>query len=347
MAQAVSYSMLKGFLRPARLEYDSACAFFVFYLKTSGYERIIYDYRRSMDWHLIAGPIVGALIGAVTNGIALRMLFRPLYPIYLGKWKLPFTPGLIPKERGRLASAVGEAISSNLMNHEVLENTLLSEEMLQKLSAAIDGYFRRQSENQVAVREYLYGVFSEDDTENAVGSVREEVAGVIHKYLSNPEIGEKVSKMIMVHVMDKVKDGLFGAIGADRFVKMLADPAERLLAKHINETLSSGSEQMIWDIVETESERFLDMRMCDVFDGREQIKEDIKAGLISSYRKLVSSQMPRILAAVDIKTMVEKRINEMDIRELEQMVIGIMKKELGAIVWLGGLLGFLMGFLNI
>lgn len=51
-----------------------------------------------METQLIIGPLVGAIIGLITNGIAIKMIFRPLYAKYLWGWKLPFTPGLIPKE---------------------------------------------------------------------------------------------------------------------------------------------------------------------------------------------------------------------------------------------------------
>ena len=53
-----------------------------------------------METQLIIGPLVGAIIGLITNGIAIKMIFRPLYAKYLWGWKLPFTPGLIPKEKG-------------------------------------------------------------------------------------------------------------------------------------------------------------------------------------------------------------------------------------------------------
>lgn len=300
-----------------------------------------------MDWHLIMGPVVGAVIGLVTNGIALKMIFRPLYPKYIGKWKIPFTPGLIPKERGRLAKSIGNVISVNLMSPEVLEKTLLSEEMENKVSTAVDRFFSGLEDEHRTLREYLYDLFSEKDTEQAISSVREDVTGLIKKELSDPHIGEQVSRMVMDHVSVKLQEGLLGVLGAERFVSMIAGPAEQLLAKNINEMLSSSSEQMVWDIVETESDKFLEQRVCDIVASRKDSVGEIRSAVLSSYRKLVSTQLPRILAAVDISSMVENRINGMDVHEVERLVTDIMNKELNAIVWLGGLLGFIMGFLNI
>ena len=69
----------------------------------------------------IARPLIGAVIGYITNDIAIRMLFRPRRAKYIFGFRLPFTPGLIPKEKARIAASIGEAVSKNLMNREVLE----------------------------------------------------------------------------------------------------------------------------------------------------------------------------------------------------------------------------------
>ena len=59
---------------------------------------------------LLFSILMGALIGFGTNTLAVEMLFRPFTPKYIGKWRLPFTPGLIPKEQGRIAESLGELI---------------------------------------------------------------------------------------------------------------------------------------------------------------------------------------------------------------------------------------------
>ena len=52
-----------------------------------------------MDYSLIIRPLIGAAIGYVTNWIAVKMLFFPLNPVKIGKFTLPFTPGVIPKNK--------------------------------------------------------------------------------------------------------------------------------------------------------------------------------------------------------------------------------------------------------
>ena len=65
------------------------------------------------------------------------------------------------------------------------------------------------------------------------------------------------------------------------------------------------------------------------------------------YRHVVIEHLPRILQTVDISKVVSERINEMDVAETEKIILQVMNKELKAIVWLGALLGLLMGTVNI
>ena len=102
---------------------------------------IIYDMI-----HYILTPILGGVIGYITNDIAIRMLFRPHTAKYLFGIRIPFTPGLIPKEKARIASSIGDAISENLMSKEVLQKYLLSEDMVTKLRSSVENFLNGQKE---------------------------------------------------------------------------------------------------------------------------------------------------------------------------------------------------------
>ena len=66
-------------------------------------------------WIFFVPPLAGSVIGYFTNDIAIKMLFRPYKPIYIGKRKLPFTPGLIPSNQERLAQKVSDTIMGSLL----------------------------------------------------------------------------------------------------------------------------------------------------------------------------------------------------------------------------------------
>ncbi|AFZ42546.1 protein of unknown function DUF445 [Halothece sp. PCC 7418] len=70
---------------------------------------------------LVVPPVAGAVIGYFTNDIAIKMLFRPYRPIYIGNRRLPFTPGLIPRNQANLAKRVANTIMGSLLTPDELQ----------------------------------------------------------------------------------------------------------------------------------------------------------------------------------------------------------------------------------
>jgi uncharacterized membrane protein YheB (UPF0754 family) len=64
---------------------------------------------------------VGAIIGYFTNDIAIKMLFRPYRALYIGTKRVPFTPGLIPRNQERLAKNISKTIMGSLLTPEELQ----------------------------------------------------------------------------------------------------------------------------------------------------------------------------------------------------------------------------------
>lgn len=63
-----------------------------------------------------------------TNHLAIKMLFRPHRPMYIGKFQVPFTPGLIPKRRDELAVQLGKMVVEHLLTPEGIGKKLTNEE---------------------------------------------------------------------------------------------------------------------------------------------------------------------------------------------------------------------------
>ncbi len=85
-------------------------------------------------WIYIAPPVAGAIIGYFTNDIAIKMLFRPYKPIFIGKRQVPFTPGLIPRNQERLAKRIADTIMGSLLTPgelQTLAGRLLQTERVQ------------------------------------------------------------------------------------------------------------------------------------------------------------------------------------------------------------------------
>ena len=79
-----------------------------------------------MDWsHLwlyVSPPVLGGIIGYFTNDIAIKMLFRPYQAIYIAGRRVPFTPGLIPRNQERLALNISKTIMGSLLTPQELQN---------------------------------------------------------------------------------------------------------------------------------------------------------------------------------------------------------------------------------
>ncbi|WP_312118120.1 DUF445 domain-containing protein [Brevibacillus reuszeri] len=75
-------------------------------------------------WVILLNIGVGSVIGGVTNELAIRMLFRPLKPRYIGSWRVPFTPGLIPRRRDDIAIQMGRLVEEHLLTTEGIRRSL-------------------------------------------------------------------------------------------------------------------------------------------------------------------------------------------------------------------------------
>ena len=90
-----------------------------------------------MDYSMLLKPLIGALIGYSTNWLAIKMLFKPHTEVRIGKIRMPFTPGVIPRERSRIAKSLGGAVGERLLTKEVISKELLNEGVINQIKTYI------------------------------------------------------------------------------------------------------------------------------------------------------------------------------------------------------------------
>lgn len=301
----------------------------------------------NIELSYLIGPLSGSVIGYFTNWLAIKMMFRPHQPKYVFGMKIPFTPGLIPKERGRLAEAIGSSISENLMNKEVLEKNLLSKDMLTKIGEGYDTFITKQKVNTESLRAFLSHFLSKEDLDKIQSDTGHELALQIHSRLADSNLGTMLAHAAVEHAISKMENSLLGiAFNAEQFLILLQEPAEHLLSKHINQIISNNSEEIITNLIGQESDKLLDTPVCDLLRGHDEQLAQLRAILLDGYRQVISIHLPKILSTIDISRIIRDRINELDIEEGEKIIFAVMDKELRAIVWLGALLGCLIGSLS-
>lgn len=321
-----------------------------------------------METTYFIAPLLGGLIGYITNDIAIRMLFRPHKAKYLFGIHIPFTPGIIPKEKGRIAEAIGGVISENLMNNEVLEKYLLSDEMIGKVRSAVEEFISTQQQNQESVDRFLGHYLSNDEIDTITQNINQSITKQTYEKLADSSVGDKVAHIAIDHVAQKLTidgaqellsgiggalgglkgmaAGLFGGNIVAKFLGMLREPAEHFLAKNINTMLRDNGEEIVSNMIGGEVDNFLNKPVCKLLEGHEEQLAQTVDTIESIYRSIITEHLPKILESIDIGKIVRERINEMDVNETEKLIFQVMDKELKAIVWLGALLGLLMGCIN-
>lgn len=290
-----------------------------------------------MDIQIITAPLVGGIIGLVTNGIAIRMLFRPLKPIFIGRFKLPFTPGLIPKERERIAAAIGEIISRELINEDTLKKTLLSDNMRNNISEKIDDLAARYSDSEDTIGLLAERFFSDNVVQEKLNNAKEILAETIAKKAVEQDIGKTIVDYAYEEIISKTKPMLKSLTSSA--LKSVKQP----FAGKINNMIDQKSRPLIEKFIAAQTEELLRMPIRDIIEKYRDKISQLKSYFWSLYEEIITEKLSDVLYAVNISELVYNKINELDLMELEKMIMALMKKELNALIWLGGLLGLIMG----
>ncbi len=294
-----------------------------------------------MDIQIVTAPIVGGLIGLITNGLAIRMLFRPMKPVYIGKFRLPFTPGLIPKERPRLAKSIGEVISRDLLNKETLRDTLLSDSMRENIYSKIDEMAVRYSQTEETVSETIEKFVARSIVDEKMGSAKEILSLTITQKAIEQDIGKSIVDYAYEEIMAKTKP-VFKSITSTA-IGSFRQP----LANKINTMIDTKSRPLIEKFLEDQAEEILNMPIKDIIVKYQDKIPQIKMYFWNIYEEAITKKLADVLDTVGISEVVTNKINELELPELENMINNLMKKELNALIWLGGLLGVIMGFINV
>lgn len=294
-----------------------------------------------MNIELITAPVIGALIGTVTNGIAIRMLFRPWNPVYIGKFRLPLTPGLIPKERPRIAKAIADVVGNNLLDDETIRKTLLSDEIRNKLMGALTAKTDELEKNTGILSAFLEekGFMTIIDEKEV--SLRDSAG----KTVSSKMIEMKVADTLLDFAEDELSKNPNPLIAG--FASKAISSARDSLTVKINSLITEKAPAIISGLIDKEYEKFKNKPVNEYITYLKNKFPDYQDKIWTLYCSFIGKYLTTLLKGINISNIVEQKINEFDLPELERLIMDIAKKELQALVALGGLLGFLMGFINV
>lgn len=292
-----------------------------------------------MDFTTILTPLVGAGIGYVTNYIAVKMLFRPLKPVKIGQVTLPFTPGIIPKEKDRLAKGIADIVGNRLVTKEGIEKMLLSEEVKTAIQSKIEDFLH----SEVTLEDFLSEKFSPEKYDELKSSLSEQTSEKIAELLKDSDIGSTMAQEIIRSIKEYVSGGFLAMMLNDS----LLTPIGEHIAKAINNYIETNGQALIAPYVDRGIEDVTKLSPQDAKQFCEKNGIDVKEIVYDLCVTAIQNNLDSILSIVNIRQIAEKQIQQMDVLELEELILTVMKKELNAIVNLGALIGLILGMLNL
>lgn len=292
---------------------------------------------------ILSGPVIGAVIGYFTNYVAVKMLFRPLYPVKIGKFTVPLTPGVIPKRKKEMAQALGAMVSNSLITKEDLEKALLSEGMKQSVTDGIVGYVINQPYNDMTIKGALHGFMSENDYENTRVLLGQLLSEKLAAGLSNIDLGTVIADEAGAAVKEKLKGSMLAMMVNDKMIAMITEPLGNKVKEYIQANGAGKIQPVIAEGLESLENRTLGSIMGRIQFNEKQIRE--LAGNI--YTDCISSTSDAIIRQIDVTGIVRNKVLDMDVKDMEKLVLSVMKNELDTVVNLGAGLGFIIGLLNL
>lgn len=296
-----------------------------------------------MNISILIRPLIGATIGYITNWIAVKMMFRPLNPIKIGKFKLPFTPGIIPKNKERLAKSIGESISDSLLTEEALKHSLLSDETKENIREKIVDILNSYSENDNSIKYIATNIIDEESYNKTCKYLAESISESIYEVVKDSNLGDIIAEQIKVAADEKLNGSMLKFLGANSIVNSISSEA----SIKINEYIRNNGKELIFNMTEKEIEKISNTNISNVLINISNSEIDLISVVMNIYENVVLTKITGILNTINISKIVTDKINSMDILELEKLILDIMKKELNALVNLGAIIGLILGTLNL
>ena len=368
-------------------------------------------------WTITFMAVVGAAIGSVTNHLAIKMLFRPHEAKYIGSWRIPFTPGLIPKRRDELAKQLGDMVIQHLLTPDIFRKKYFNKEMRVKANHFITKQLNDKIFHSDKTIEDWLKLAGLDNIPTIVNSKVEEQVDVQFNHLkakfeqqtirqlapmewqqkADTKVGEIVSYILFkgegffeseegkVTVKNLIDDFLSTKGTLGNMIQMFMGESSSLAGKVQPEILkflrAPGTKDMLEKIVRNEWEKLKDRPLDEMMDGFDfdPIVKNVKiylskhlaieerlnysilhyfpgvTGWTESYLipkvttfafQEAETKLEEVLHKMKIEDMVKEQVDSFPVSRLEEIVLGISKREFKMITILGGVLGGLIGIIQ-
>lgn len=296
--------------------------------------------------NVLSGPVVGAVIGYFTNYVAVKMLFRPKNPVKIGGYTLPFTPGMIPKRKDALAKAIGRAVEDELFGAAEIKAALLADGTRDVIVDGISGQLQTALLEAPSVKQMISEITGEAVYIEKKEKLEELFTDKVVQGICNMDIGQLIVDKGTAFIGEKMSNPLLSMFVTPDLIQSIAAP----IGDEVVSWVQTEGKEKLHDYVQTEmcqlEAQVPSAVLGDLLgdSGQEPIwKEKLK----EVYTHFVESNADQIAKQFRIREIIESRIANMSNDALEELVLSVMKNELGMIVNLGALIGAVIGVINI
>ncbi|MCQ2443840.1 MAG: DUF445 family protein [Oscillospiraceae bacterium] len=279
--------------------------------------------------------LLGAIIGYITNDVAIWMLFHP----HEKKWILH---GVIPKNQSRLAQAIGDMVAQNLLDTETLKASLLTDETFGKIRLGLAEALHRVRQEERTLRQIL----EEQAGAETVTVYSNQLAAQAASFITSKITEEKVGKLLLQYgsraISAKQKTSFFDTLWSFK----MSDAKMTEIGNEIDLLIAEKAPELLESRISGIEEEMLSFRVCDLYQRYEDKEEALLDKAVEVIRTLLEDNMERLMREINLRQIVVDKINDLNPAELEQLLKEVIAKELSFIVWAGAALGALMGIVQ-
>ena len=295
----------------------------------------------------ITAPLVGALIGYITNWVAIKMLFRPRTAKYLFGIRLPFTPGMIPREKSRIAKSIGLAVGEKLLNKDIIMNTLISPDFHEKFEQLIRKKTDELKENTTSIQAAAQNLLGAEISETIMIKIQNYISHFLKEKIKDPDVITKITAYISKSIDQYIEKQLSNPLirMALSFNSSIVQSIKDTVISKVSDLLYSDSHEWIDELVQDQIASVKTMEIKELIQKIDDM-DTVQRVMTNILDNIIGQNIEYIIQAINIPAVIEKQINDYNVFEVEELILNIVDKELKAIIWLGAFLGFIMGFLT-
>lgn len=176
-------------------------------------------------WQMILIPLISALIGWLTNLIAVILLFRPYRPVVLPGYTLQ---GLIPRRRAELARSVGQVVEQELLSAQDVFDLLTNPDFVGEISTSLAQAIRQRVMEKLpvfiplSIKNIISEVLSEQAQKELPRLLQQIGEQIRQQTLANFQVSRLVEEKILAFPLERLEKLIISVAGKElRHIEIL------------------------------------------------------------------------------------------------------------------------------